>query len=205
MDQYRDWNIPWEYLDLRARLMLQRGGYTEGVYTDEVIGGAVNVAGTLEDPGVYVAFGTAGAIAFAPALKAGVTTLSVRCLLSPVCAAITGNAGAAGTDALNQGADEALQVSDDLASQLRFTGTTARYMNGTVPGRYVPRTILSAAIQTGERMPDPQGAPGAVKIVTTVWRYGSQGGAEVLKPYRLEVVYREADHTVLHFMMNEIK
>jgi hypothetical protein len=41
-------------------------------------------------------------------------------------------------------------------------------------------------------MPDPQGAAGAVKIVCTMFRNG--------KRYLLEIIYRESDNTILHFM-----
>jgi hypothetical protein len=77
-----------------------------------------------------------------------------------------------------------------LASKLRFTGTTAAHMAET--GRYVPRHILADAILTGKRMPDPQGAPGAVKIVQDV--------VINQKNRVLEIIYRESDSTILHFL-----
>jgi hypothetical protein len=41
-------------------------------------------------------------------------------------------------------------------------------------------------------MPDPQGAAGAIKIVQEIYKNG--------KKYNLEIIYREADKTILHFL-----
>jgi hypothetical protein len=41
-------------------------------------------------------------------------------------------------------------------------------------------------------MADPQGAPGAVKIVQEIFVNG--------KKYNLEIIYREADKVILHFL-----
>ena len=78
----------------------------------------------------------------------------------------------------------------ELAGRLKFTETAGRHM--AEAGRYVPRHTLSEAIQTGARMPDPQGASGAVKIVTEIWVNN--------KKRILEIVYRESDDTILHFL-----
>ncbi|MDC0749638.1 hypothetical protein [Polyangium mundeleinium] len=59
-------------------------------------------------------------------------------------------------------------------------------------GRHVPRHTLAEAIQHGTRMPDPQGAPGAIKILQQITVNG--------KSRTLEIIYREADNTILHFL-----
>ena len=94
-------------------------------------------------------------------------------------------AGATGT--AGAGAEQAVIR---LAARLRFTQTTAAHMAN--PARHVPRHILADAILHGTRMPDPQGAAGAVKIVSTVFRNGQR--------YVLEIIYRESDNTILHFV-----
>jgi hypothetical protein len=78
----------------------------------------------------------------------------------------------------------------DLAGMLRFTETSARHMAEV--GRQVPRHTLAEAIRHGVRMPDPQAAPGAIKIVQEIVVNGT--------PRTLEIIYRESDHTVLHFL-----
>jgi len=56
----------------------------------------------------------------------------------------------------------------------------------------VPVQILAEAIKHGTKMPDPQGAAGAVKIVQQVFVNGV--------PRTLEIIYRAADKTILHFV-----
>jgi hypothetical protein len=73
---------------------------------------------------------------------------------------------------------------------LNFTGTTAARMAD--PARRVPHHILKLAIRFGQRSPDPQGVAGAFRYVIPMTRNGRQ--------YTLEVVLREADQTVLHFL-----
>lgn len=77
-----------------------------------------------------------------------------------------------------------------LSPLLRFTETTAAHQAN--PARQVPLRILSEAILTGRRMPDPQNAAGAVKIVSEMYRNG--------KIYNLEVIYHESSKTILHFL-----
>ena len=60
------------------------------------------------------------------------------------------------------------------------------------PGRRVPHHILKLAIKHGKRTPDPQGAAGAFMYKIPMIRNG--------KEYTLEVLLREADNTVLHFL-----
>lgn len=73
---------------------------------------------------------------------------------------------------------------------LNFTGTTIARMAD--PGRRVPHHILKLAIRFGTRSADPQGVVGAFRYVVPMIRNGRQ--------YTLEVVIREADMTVLHFL-----
>jgi hypothetical protein len=73
---------------------------------------------------------------------------------------------------------------------LSFTGTTAARMAD--PARRVPHHILKLAIRFGARSPDPQGVAGAFRYAIPMFRNGRQ--------YTLEVVIREADQTVLHFL-----
>ena len=69
-------------------------------------------------------------------------------------------------------------------------------------GRFVPRHILAAAIKFGKRMADPQGAEGAVKIVHEMWIGKLVDGKWVYVKKTLEIIYRESDQTILHFMFN---
>lgn len=73
---------------------------------------------------------------------------------------------------------------------LKFTATTGERM--AVRGRYVPLHILHLAIKYGKRTADPQGVTGAFLYTTKLFRNG--------KEYALEVVVRESDWTILHFL-----
>jgi hypothetical protein len=73
---------------------------------------------------------------------------------------------------------------------LKFTTTTAARM--AAQGRYVPVHILHLAIKHGKRVADPQGVKGAFQYTITMLKNG--------KEYVLEVVVREADWTILHFL-----
>ena len=73
---------------------------------------------------------------------------------------------------------------------LNFTETAGAHMAD--PARRVPQYILRLAIRFGARSADPQSVPGAFRYVITMFRSG--------KPYTLEVILREADQTVLHFL-----
>lgn len=75
----------------------------------------------------------------------------------------------------------------------------ARGVEAANPGRGlfkfmgpVPLQTIAQAILSGQRMVDPQNAPGAVKIVHEIWKNG--------KKYQLEIIYREADKTILHVL-----
>ena len=73
---------------------------------------------------------------------------------------------------------------------LKFTSTTAARM--ATSGRYVPIHILHLAIKYGKRAADPQGAKGAFLYTIKMFKNG--------KEYILEVVVREKDWTILHFL-----
>jgi len=73
---------------------------------------------------------------------------------------------------------------------LNFTGTTAARMAD--PARRVPHHILKLAIRFGPRSADPQGVAGAFRYTIQMFRNGTE--------YALEVVLRESDQTVLHFL-----
>lgn len=74
--------------------------------------------------------------------------------------------------------------------QLRFTATTAARM--ATPGRHVPLHILHLAVKYGKRVPDPKGVKGAFFYTVKMFKNG--------KEYTLEVVLRESDKTILHFL-----
>jgi len=73
---------------------------------------------------------------------------------------------------------------------LKFTATTAARM--ATKGRYVPMHILHLAIKYGKRTADPQGVKGAFLYTMKMFKTG--------KEYTLEVVVRESDWTILHFL-----
>ncbi|MEI7867089.1 MAG: hypothetical protein WCI11_04290 [Candidatus Methylumidiphilus sp.] len=73
---------------------------------------------------------------------------------------------------------------------LKFTATTSLRM--VTKGRYVPQHILHLAIKYGKRAADPQGIKGAFLYTTKMFRNGTE--------YTLEVVVRESDWTIFHFL-----
>lgn len=73
---------------------------------------------------------------------------------------------------------------------LKFTATTVGRME--TKGRHVPLHILHLAVKYGKRVADPQGAKGAFLYTTKMFRNGTE--------YTLEVVVRESDWTILHFL-----
>ncbi|CDR35265.1 putative rhs family protein [Criblamydia sequanensis CRIB-18] len=77
----------------------------------------------------------------------------------------------------------------NLAKELKFTQTTTKHMNN--PNRFVPRHILAEAILVGERRVDPQNAKDTIKIV--------QNFVKNKKNYELNIIYKEADKSILHF------
>ncbi len=73
---------------------------------------------------------------------------------------------------------------------LRFTATTAARME--TRGRHVPVHVLHLAIKYGRRTPDPQRVQGAFLYTIKMLKNG--------KEYALEIVVREKDWTILHFL-----
>jgi hypothetical protein len=76
------------------------------------------------------------------------------------------------------------------ARKLKFTATTLERM--AVETRFVPVHILHLAIKYGKRGPDPQGVKNAFMYTIKMMRKG--------KEYDLEVLVRESDWTILHFV-----
>ncbi len=73
---------------------------------------------------------------------------------------------------------------------LKFTATTAGRM--ATKGRYVPVHILHLAIRHGKRVADPQKVANAFLYTIKMIKNG--------KTYTLEVLVRETDWTILHFL-----
>jgi hypothetical protein len=76
------------------------------------------------------------------------------------------------------------------ARALKFTAVTAARM--ATPSRFVPIHILHLALKYGKRAADPKGVKGAFLYTIKMLRNGTE--------YTLEVVVRESDWTVLHFL-----
>lgn len=76
------------------------------------------------------------------------------------------------------------------AKNLQFTAATAAHM--ATKGRHVPVQILHLTIKYGKRAADPQGVKGAFQYTIKMFRNGRE--------YTLEVVVRESDWTILHFL-----
>ncbi|MDA8521048.1 hypothetical protein [Acidovorax sp. NCPPB 4044] len=92
------------------------------------------------------------------------------------------------------------------ARQLKFTRTAAQHM--AEPGRFVPIYILEGAIRLGARTADPQRIKGlymyrAEMIKLRKTNVVINGRVEVRyfsQKYKLEVLVREADWTISHFL-----
>ena len=84
------------------------------------------------------------------------------------------------------------------AKQIKFTEKTAMHMAN--PGRFVPVHILHLAIKFGKRLPDPQGVIGAFRYEIPMFRFVKRGAIYQKESKTLEVVVRESDWTILHFM-----
>jgi hypothetical protein len=83
---------------------------------------------------------------------------------------------------------------------LKFAAVPARHMQE--PGRYVPVYILELAIRYGRRMPDPRLGAGAFRYEIGMSRLVLNRATRVFerRAYTLEVVVRESDWTIFHFM-----
>ncbi len=86
--------------------------------------------------------------------------------------------------------------------QLKFARTPAAHMLN--PGRYVPIHIQRLAIKYGKRSPDPQGTPGLFLYKTPMVRLSKRtvnGQVQYVREVKeLEVLVREADWTIMHFL-----
>lgn len=82
--------------------------------------------------------------------------------------------------------------------RLQFTETTAKHIAN--PGRFVPVHILHLAIKYGRRMPDPQSVAGVFRYEVQMSRFVKRGATFIRERKTLEVVVRESDWTILHFM-----
>lgn len=124
----------------------------------------------------------------------GVLAVSVRKAILALSGAVAGrSAGSSATSLLTEAALSALRRGFRSLNDrpLKFTAATSAHMKN--PDRYVPVHILRLAIRYGRRRPDPQGVKGAYMYHATVTRNG--------KTYSLEVLLRESDSTVLHFLI----
>lgn len=137
---------------------------------DIVAGG---ITGLLRGGGRAVVRGVAGGVGGGGALARAGLVATIRALSRRAITAI-------------RGVYRAIR----FRGALNFTGTTIARMAD--PARRVPHHILKLAIRFGTRSPDPQGVAGAFRYVIPMIRNGRQ--------YILEVVIREADKTVLHFL-----
>ncbi|SIT47441.1 conserved hypothetical protein [Paraburkholderia piptadeniae] len=78
---------------------------------------------------------------------------------------------------------------------LRFAPKPLMHMKNS--GRYVPVHILRLVIKYGERTPDPRGKAGIFMYTHPIARDG--------KAYMLEVLVRDSDYTVLHFVYKPLQ
>lgn len=70
------------------------------------------------------------------------------------------------------------------------------------PGRYVPIQIQEKAIRSDIRTPDPLKEPGFFRYEACMYKLmedRQNKGTYIYKSYRLEVLVREADWTIMHF------
>ncbi|UIA85512.1 hypothetical protein LU604_12525 [Erwinia tracheiphila] len=87
------------------------------------------------------------------------------------------------------------------ARNLKMTEASAKHMYN--PGRYVPLQLQEKAIRYGRRTPDPRKSPGLFRYETEMYRLAedkSRKGYYFYKRFILEVVVREKDWTVTHFL-----
>lgn len=84
---------------------------------------------------------------------------------------------------------------------LKMTETAAKHMLN--PGRYVPIQIMEKTIRFGKRFADPRKSEGIFRYETTLYKLvenKAKKGSFLYKKYILEVVVREKDWTVVHFL-----
>ncbi|MBE3286109.1 hypothetical protein IM312_04660 [Enterobacter cloacae complex sp. P31C] len=86
------------------------------------------------------------------------------------------------------------------ARALRMSESSAKHM--LTPGRYVPLQIQEKAIRYGIRTPDPLKKPGLFRYEARMYKLvedRQNKGTYIYKSYRLEVLVRETDWTIMHF------
>ena len=86
------------------------------------------------------------------------------------------------------------------ARSLKMAESAAKHMSE--PGRFVPLQIQEKAIRYGARTPDPLKKPGLFWYETRMYKLvedKTNKGNFFYKPYRLEVLVREKDWTIMHF------
>ncbi|MFZ4831822.1 hypothetical protein [Rouxiella sp. Mn2063] len=87
------------------------------------------------------------------------------------------------------------------ACSLKMTEAAAKHMYES--GRYVPLQIQEKAIRYGKRMADPRNVTGLYRYESDMYRLienKSRKGSYYYKKYTLEVVVREKDWTIAHFL-----
>lgn len=82
-----------------------------------------------------------------------------------------------------------------MQRELRFAARPLMHMQN--PDRYVPVHILRLAIRYGKRAPDPRAGEGLYMYTYPILRNG--------RSYMLEILVREKDQTILHFVYESIK
>jgi hypothetical protein len=90
-----------------------------------------------------------------------------------------------------------------LAGELQYTKTAAQSLSKA--GRDIPGQTIAAAILSGTRSADPQGAKGAIQITQDVYKYSQRGGQWVQVKYQLRIIYNEAEKLVMHANIKELK
>lgn len=84
---------------------------------------------------------------------------------------------------------------------LKMTATPAKHMLN--PGRYVPLQLQEKVIRYGKRTPDPQKASGLFHYESEIYKLvenRAEKGTYIYKKYMIEVLVREKDWTVTHFL-----
>lgn len=87
------------------------------------------------------------------------------------------------------------------ARSLKMTETPAKHMLN--PGRYVPLQLQEKVIRYGKRTPDPQKVPGLFRYESEIYKLvenRAEKGTYIYKKYTLEVLVREKDWTITHFL-----
>ncbi|ELW9533097.1 TPA: hypothetical protein N5L55_000136 [Enterobacter roggenkampii] len=84
---------------------------------------------------------------------------------------------------------------------LKMTASPAKHMLN--PGRYVPLQLQEKVIRYGKRTPDPQKASGLFRYESEIYKLvenRAEKGTYIYKKYMIEVLVREKDWTITHFL-----